>query len=85
MYLRPTAFEVASESKPNVTYRVQLPDCTCLDFRHRRTSNPQAPFCKHILAAFDQAGWQLPGKATSRLDEATARELLLDFGLRSAR
>lgn len=81
MFLRPLTFEVSSESKPNVTYRVTLPSCECPDFAYRRThpSGPEGMFCKHLRAAFASAGWQLPGRDTSRLDEATARELLLDF------
>jgi hypothetical protein len=79
MFLRPTAFEVASETRPDVTYRVQLPDCTCPDFKYRKSHKP-GTFCKHITAAFTAAGWQLPG-GTVRLDEATAAELLVSFGL----
>jgi hypothetical protein len=89
MYLRPTAFEVASESKPDVTYRVQLPDCECPDFRYRRANNgqplarvpsvPAGPFCKHLIKAFSVAGWQLPEK-TTQLTLEQALEVLLSHG-----
>jgi hypothetical protein len=77
MYLRPTAFVVASESKPDVTYRVTLPDCECPDFKFRKSSKPGS-LCKHLRAAFTAAGWKVPGGNTG-LDEATAVELLADF------
>lgn len=79
MYLRPTAFEVASETKPNVTYDVTLPNCTCPDFKYRRTHKP-GTYCKHLVAALASAGWQVPGGNT-RLDETTAAELLYDLGI----
>jgi hypothetical protein len=58
MFLRPLTFEVSSESKPNVTYRVTLPSCECPDFAYRRTrpSGPEGMFCKHLRAAFASAG-----------------------------
>jgi hypothetical protein len=78
MYLRPMTFEVSSASKTGVVYSVTLPNCTCPDFAYRRTHNPREPFCKHLLAAYEMAGWRArPG--TSGLDEATAVELLIDF------
>lgn len=77
MYLRPLTFEVASETKPETTYHVTLPDCTCPDFKYRKSSKPGS-LCKHLRAAFTAAGWQVPG-GTTRLDEETAVELLVDF------
>jgi len=86
MILRPTSFEVSSESKPGVTYRVQLPDCDCPDFRYRRTHNPDSPFCKHLLLAFAQAGWQLPEKTEGlNYDEAVALLVRKGAGVIAAR
>ena len=76
MAVRPVAFDVKSESKPGVTYRVQLAHCDCPDFDNRRGS-ARNPLCKHIRLAYQAAGWQIPG--TFGLDEATAVELLVDF------
>jgi hypothetical protein len=82
MAVRPTAFEVTSETDPAVVYKVQLPGCECRDFRYRRTANPRSPFCKHLLRAFEMAGWQLPASTdTSRLDWEAAADLLTDFGI----
>lgn len=76
MAVRPVAFDVRSESKAGVTYRVQLAHCDCPDFDNRRGSR-RNPLCKHIRQAYQAAGWQIPG--TFGLDEATAVELLVDF------
>jgi hypothetical protein len=83
MALRPTAFEVQSQTNPAVTYRVQLPDCDCKDFRYRRANPPAVVtriedlFCKHLVQGFRVAGWQLPAEPLIGLSEDEAFELLI--------
>jgi hypothetical protein len=78
MSIRPLTFEVTSESDPAQTYHVALPSCECKDFRYRRTHS-RDPFCKHIRAAFDLAGWHLPEQTTG-LTKDEAKSLLLRHG-----
>jgi len=61
MAVRPTAFKVRSETKPDIVYNVQLPDCDCPDFSWRRANKPEDPFCKHLKQALSVSGWQVPG------------------------
>jgi hypothetical protein len=53
--VRPLVVEVRSESDPDAAYQVTLAHCTCRDFYYRRGS-ADSPFCKHIVAAYAQAG-----------------------------
>jgi len=89
MALRPTAFEVQSETDPERTYRVQLPDCWCPDFRYRRANPPEGRparledfFCKHLWQAFKAAGWQVPVPRPDYegLGTTAARKLLMARG-----
>lgn len=78
MAIRPTAFEVTSESDPAQVYHVQLATCDCKDFRYRRTTLAN-PFCKHLRRGYEEAGWHLP-EATERLTKDEAKSLLLRHG-----
>lgn len=68
MAVRPLTVEVRSETTPGESYVVTLPHCPCLDFFYRHHRG-QDPLCKHLRAAYDQAGWVVPEQAE---DEATA-------------
>jgi predicted nucleic acid-binding Zn finger protein len=59
MAVRPLTVEVRSESKPGESYTVTLAHCDCPDFFWRKGS-AENPFCKHIIAAYEQAGWHAP-------------------------
>jgi choline dehydrogenase-like flavoprotein len=74
--VRPLTAEVRSETDPAKAYTVTLPYCPCKDFFYRR-GNLSDWACKHLKAAMGLVG--APSRDTSRLDEATARELLLDL------
>lgn len=60
--LRLKTFEVVSATDPRITYQVQLPSCSCPDFRWRDlpvdpTGEPH--LCKHIRYAMAQwASWR---------------------------
>jgi hypothetical protein len=57
---RPLTAEVRSERDPGTSYTVTFAHCTCPDFYWRRGS-AERPFCKHITAAYEQAGgWRVP-------------------------
>lgn len=71
MAIRPTEFEVESETKAGVTYTVWLPYCSCPDFRYRRTT-PGNPFCKHLLRAFELGGWHLPERTEGLTSDEVA-------------
>lgn len=55
--VRPLVVEVRSERDPRKSYVVTLAHCECRDFFERRGS-AESPFCKHIVAAYAQAGWR---------------------------
>jgi SWIM zinc finger len=57
--VRPVAFEVQSASDPSRTHQVHLATCDCEDYRYRRGTRT-SPFCRHIIAAYRLAGWQIP-------------------------
>lgn len=75
--VRPLTAEVRSETDQTKAYTVTLPYCPCPDFFYRR-GNLESWACKHLRAAMGLVG--SPSRDTSRLDEATAVELLTDFG-----
>ena len=55
--IRPLVVEVVSETNPNESYLVQLPHCTCLDFRHRDLPGKKH-ICKRIRAVLREwASW----------------------------
>jgi hypothetical protein len=77
--VRPLTAEVRSETDPNQVYLVTLPHCPCRDFFYRR-GNLTDVLCKHLKAAMGLVGTVGTGD-TSRLDEATAGELLTGLGI----
>jgi hypothetical protein len=82
--VRPLTAEVRSETDPNVAYTVTLPYCPCRDFHNRRGNlalGLESLLCKHLKAALGLVGTQ---PQTDRLDEDTAQELLISFGVRAS-
>jgi len=82
--VRPLTVEVRSETDPNVAYTVTLPYCPCRDFHNRRGNlalGLESLLCKHLRAALGLVGIQ---PQTDRLDEDTAQELLISFGVRAS-
>ncbi len=53
------AVTMVSETDPTVTYRVQLPSCTCPAFRYGRKPGERR-WCKHLEQATARYGaWQV--------------------------
>lgn len=67
---------VRSETDPNRSYNVTLPDCGCPDFRFKK-GNLADPLCKHLKSAMG-----LVPQGGTRLDEDTAAELLIALRVR---
>jgi hypothetical protein len=80
--VRPLTAEVRSETDPAKAYTVTLPYCPCRDFFYRRgnlSGGLEGLLCNHLRAALGLVG--APSRDVSRLDEATAVELLGSFGV----